>query len=42
MSIERIEESQLRTMNGKEGIILQGTARKASYFRAAAENHRNG
>ena len=24
MSIERIEESQLRTMNGKEGIILQG------------------
>ena len=24
MSIERIEESQLRTMSGKEGIILQG------------------
>ena len=24
MSIERIEESQLRTMIGKEGIILQG------------------
>ncbi len=30
MSIERIEESQLRTMNGKEGIILQGCGGEAS------------
>ena len=30
MSIERIEESQLRTMSGKEGIILQGCGGEAS------------